>query len=350
MVREVSRNQSKLWEYLINGSLLKIILWVLTFVIVRLIAQFIGKSDFYITLILIYSGYAIVNNIWEFIRAFFRPSEDMQNEALLKIINGIIILVILWGALEMWYWLQGILYAYLIAWSISLIISFGFVIGKKAIGSIKTIKKSTLLLNIKSWFFMGMGILFISAYIGIDQVILGLYNFTHDLGIYSFAYKFTLMYAMICWLLFLSLGPNIAKSTNITKYKKWIKKIALVNWIFIIISELVILIIYKAHLLKIVGLEQYSPSLVVLMLLIIYCYIEPFGNWAYINLISMWKEKTTTWIFFIAAMFNIIGNLILIPKISYYWAIITTIWSYLIFSTLSHIFVKKFLQSKNHII
>lgn len=78
MVREVSRDHSKIKDYLINLSLLKVILWVITFILVWIVSQFIWKDSFYITLILIYCWYAIVNNFWEFIRAFFRPSEKMQ--------------------------------------------------------------------------------------------------------------------------------------------------------------------------------------------------------------------------------------------------------------------------------
>ena len=346
MIREVSRDQSKLSEYFVNGNFLKVILGIITFGIVRCVSKFIGKPDFYITLILIYCGYAIITNIGEFIRSFFRPSEHMQYEALLKIINGALLLVIVWGVLWKGYWLQSIFYAYLIAGIISLIISLGVVIGKRTIGNLRTIKISILRSCIKSWFFIGMWTIFISMYISIDQVILGFYNLTHDLGIYSFAYKFTLIYALIWSMLFQSLSPNTAKSVNMKKYNIWIKKIAILNLIGIIIAELFILATYIFHFLDKLGLWEYTPSLVVLAFLLIYSYIEPFGNWGYLHLISMWKEKTTTVIFFISALFNVIGNIILIPKISYYGAIITTIWSYALFAILTHIFAKKFLSLK----
>ncbi|MEI8252606.1 MAG: hypothetical protein WCG25_02435 [bacterium] len=44
---------------------------------------------------MIYCGYAIVNNIGEFIRSFFRPSEHMQYEAVLKIVNGILVILVI---------------------------------------------------------------------------------------------------------------------------------------------------------------------------------------------------------------------------------------------------------------
>ena len=70
MVREVSRDQSKLWEYFVNGNFLKVILGILTFILVWGVSHFIGKPDFYISLILIYCGYSIINNIGEFISRF----------------------------------------------------------------------------------------------------------------------------------------------------------------------------------------------------------------------------------------------------------------------------------------
>ena len=70
MVREVSRDHSKIQDYLINLSFLKVILWIITFILVWIVSQFIWKPDFYITLILIYVWYAIINNFC-FLRLFY---------------------------------------------------------------------------------------------------------------------------------------------------------------------------------------------------------------------------------------------------------------------------------------
>jgi O-antigen/teichoic acid export membrane protein len=99
----------------VNFSFLKVILGIITFCIVFVVSQFIGKGDIYITLILIYSGYAIVNNIAEFLRAFFRPSEQMQHEAYMKIINGLLFMGIVGYTLFVYGTLESIMYGFLVS-------------------------------------------------------------------------------------------------------------------------------------------------------------------------------------------------------------------------------------------
>ncbi|MCX6823332.1 MAG: oligosaccharide flippase family protein [candidate division SR1 bacterium] len=272
MVREVSRDQGRLSEYFINGTFLKIILGIITFGIVRGISQFIGKPDFYITLILIYCGYSIINNIGEFIRAFFRPSEHMQYEALLKIINGIVIIIVIGGSLRIGYGLEGIFYAYLITGMISLFISIGFVLGKKAISNIATIKLSILISSIKSGFYLGLGNFFVSIYISIDQIILGYHGTNYDLGLYAFAYKITMIYAIVSSVVFSILLPKTAKDNYIKdikkNYKRGLKKIAIYNTLIVIGIEIIIFLIYYFN---IINFGAYRQSLVILMLLLIYC-------------------------------------------------------------------------------
>jgi len=329
MVREVSRDQSKLWEYFVNGNFLKVILGIITFLVVWWVSQFIGKPDFYMSLILIYCGYAIVNNIGEFIRSFFRPSEHMQYEAVLKIVNGILVILVIWWALWMWYGLQGIFYAYLISGVISLVISMWFVIGRKAINSLK-IKRSVLISSIRSWFLLWLWSLFITVYISTDQIILSYFDTMHNVWIYAFAYRISLIYSFVFGLLMYTLLPNISKKNTIQNvkenYKKWLKKLWLVNFIFFIVIELLTFVIYRY---KIIGMWEYSASLVILMLLFVYTFFEPLCNRWYINMISIWKEKKMMFFFLLTALINLIWNLIVIPIYWYYWATATTILSYI---------------------
>ena len=349
MVREVSRDQSKLAEYFVNGNFLKILLGILTFWIVWCVSLFIGKPDLYISLILIYCGYAIVNNIGEFIRSFFRPSEHMQYEALLKIINGILVLLIIWFTLWMGYGLQSIFYAYLLAGAVSLLISIWFVLWKKAINSLKTIQYSFLTSCIKSWFYLWLGNFFVSIYISFDQIILWYYDSNYNLWLYAFAYKITMIYAIVSSVVFSILLPRTAKNNYIKNIKdnyiRWLKKIAIYNTLIVIWLEIIVFLTYYFNL---VDFWAYRQSLIILMLLLIYCMFEPLWYRWFINLVSIWKEKKTTIIFLISAFINLVGNLILIPIIWYYWAIITTILSYSIFFLLTlwylkNIFIKEVL-------
>jgi len=243
MVREVSRDHSKIQDYLVNLSFLKVVLWIATFLLVWIVSHFIWKDSFYITLILIYCWYSIINNFGEFIRAFFRPSEKMQYEALLKIINWVLMLWIVLYALFVYGDLESILYGYLVAWSLSLIISLLYIIWKYEIWKVK-LSKTVLKSSLKNWFYIWLGMLFINIYISSDQVILWLYNKINDLWVYSLAYKFTMIYWLISGIIFSNLFPRISKNFKndnlLLSYRRWLKKVVLINLIFFLILELII--------------------------------------------------------------------------------------------------------------
>ncbi len=338
MVREVSKDYSKIKAYLINLSFLKIVLWIITFILVWVVSQFIWKSDFYITLILIYCSYAIINNFWEFIRAFFRPSENMQYEALFKIINWFLMLTIVLSTLFIYWSLKSIFYGYLIAWVISLFISLFYVLNKLKINKLK-LKKKLLLNSLKSGLYIGLWIFFISLYMSIDQVMLWLYNKIEDLWIYALAYKFTMIYWLITWVIFSNFLPRINKNNYLfdikNNYLKWIKIILKYNIILFLFIEIFIYILFGNNLFFI----EYSNFYTVLSILITFYLFEPLWYWWYINILSLRKDKFNFISLWITAIINIVWNIILIPDYSYYWAIFTTILSYFIYFLFTYFYL-----------
>jgi O-antigen/teichoic acid export membrane protein len=345
MVREVSRDHSKVNAYLVNLSFLKIVLWIITFLIVWIVSQFIWKDDLYITLILIYCWYSIVFNFGEFVRAIFRPSEMMQYEALLKIINGVLMLVIVLYALYTYWDLVSIMYGYLISGVLSLVVSLIYVGRKFEIGNVR-LDKEVLRSSLKSGVYLWLGIFFISLYISIDQVILWLYNQIEALWVYWLAYKFTMIYWLITWIIFLNIFPSINKKKydlNLkNNYINWIKKIFKFNFFFFIFIEILIYIIFNNFSI----FPEYKNLYTILSILIIYYIFEPLWYWWYINIVSLKKDKINLIFLFITSIFNIISNIILIPKYSYYWAAFSTIFSYIIFFILTFVYLNKFYNTK----
>ncbi|MDP2090597.1 MAG: flippase [Candidatus Gracilibacteria bacterium] len=341
MVRDVSRDHSKINDYLVNLSFLKIILGIITFLLVWIVSQFIGKNDIYITLILIYTLYSIINNFGEFIRAFFRPSEKMEFEAILKVINGISVLLIVGLAMYFLGDLVSISYAFLISGILSLIISLISVYNKISTKKFKLLGKDFYNQVLKNGLLLMSGTLFITIYISSDQLIMGLNNQIKDLGVYSLAYKITLMYCLFSGIFFQVLLPKISGSNYVDNikenYSKYLKKIFKFNLSIFILVELITYFI--GFYLKF-DLGEYNKLYIILMYLFIYCLIEPLGNWSYINLISIKKEKVYLIFVLITAIINLGGNLILIPKYSYNGAIFTTILSYLVIFLLCYIYLK----------
>lgn len=328
MVREVSRDQSRLSEYLTNLSLLKIFFGCITLSLVLIFSQYIWKSEISISLILIYCIYSIINNFSEFLRAFFRPNEDMQHEAYLKIMNGIFFVGIT-GYMLIFFWdIRSILYGFLISSIFWLIISMIYVSRKFQIWKIH-IKKELIQQVLKRGFFIGAGSFFITLYMSSDQIIMGMYSQYDALGIYALAYKFTLMLGMVSGIFFTAILPKISTHSYIENiihnYYRWLWLIFRYNFLLILILESILLVLYGFNL------GQYQAIIPILQFLFVYNLIEPLGYWWYINLVSLGKEKLNLYIVMMAWILNVIGNLILIPRYSYYGAIGTTIFSYIFY-------------------
>lgn len=342
MVREVSRNQNKLSEYFVNGSFLKVILGILTFGLVRWVSQFVGKPDFYISLILIYCGYAIINNIGEFIRAFFRPSEHMQYEAVLKIINWVLAMVIIWWALYMWYGLNGILRAYLISGILSLIISIIFVIGKQKIDKIK-IQKEYIKFSLKIGLFLSAWMLVTSWFLYIDQVVIGFYRTEIELWYYAAAYKIMNIIVLFSWIVANVLYPKIVKlkwyKLKINEFLNKISKFILLFSILFIILNLIISHRLVPFLFWQEYLKAVIPYNILIFAIILSLFTNIFGN----LLIIHDREKQYLISVIIALLLNLILNIIFIPLYGIVAAAITTVITEWICLCMYYYFNKKYI-------
>ncbi len=315
MVREVSKDHSKIQEYLVNLSFLKVILWIITFILVWIVSWFIWKDEIYMTLILIYCWYAIINNFWEFIRAFFRPSEKMQYEALLKIINWVLFLWIVWFSLFHYWDLISIVYAFLISWVLNLIISLVYVVWKFEIGKVR-LSKSTIKSSLKSWIYLMGGMLAINMFNYIDQIMIWFMRTEQELWYYSAAYKIVWITVMISVLFANTIIPKMSKLIlQKEKLNDFIKKI-IKNIFFLVIFFLTINYLLSWLMIKLILWKEYliiSNTYLILSLSIIPVIL----NNIYWNILIIAKKETSFLMSVIIwLILNIVLNLIFIPK---YW-------------------------------
>lgn len=323
LVKQISKNQNKLQEYLINLSFIKILLWILTFVLIYIASHFIWKDDFYIKLILIYTAYAIINNIWDFIRAFFRPSEKMQNEAFLKIINWILILSILIFIIVNKWDIENIFNWFLLAWIISLIFSVYYVLSKFSIKIRKIKLNKTIIKNsLKSWFFLLWSYLAINIFTNTDIIMLWLFDMKYDLWIYSAIFRLTSIPILIMLIITASIIPNLLKNYKLNKIKQILKYITIFSIFNIIIWllfwwEIIKLIYWNAFV------SNYSNTILIILL------IKNIFGWfnilffQYLN--HKWEEKSIFYFILIVTLINIILNYYLIPIYRWIWAWLTTV-------------------------
>jgi len=167
-----------------------------------------------------------------------------------------------------------------------------------------------------------------------------------DVGIYNVAYKIlegliffpSMFVGLIMPLLsrFAFLNPD--------EFKKIFQKTLDVLIVFII-PVIIGLLMLSLPLVVLIGGAQFSASAPVLQLLSFAIGLIFLGNLFGHSIIALNKQKTGAWIYFSGMLFNVITNLIFIPKYSYFGAAATTVATellvtilmiYLIYKTINY--------------
>jgi O-antigen/teichoic acid export membrane protein len=104
--RELSKHIEDRDVFFANAMIIKIMLSLVALIVAFVVTKCIGKPGIYSVLIMMYLLYAILNNLCEYLRVYFRPYERMQHEALLKVANALVFLmssivfILLYGTLQ----------------------------------------------------------------------------------------------------------------------------------------------------------------------------------------------------------------------------------------------------------
>lgn len=342
VIRELSKHEHKENFYLINSLTLKILLWIINVIIVYATTLLFPSQPIWVSLIILYCLYTIINNIWEFMRVFFRVQEHMQHEAFLKIINGMLFTWIITYSLFSKGDITSLIYAFLVSWIINLSLSAIYVFRYFNCTKPSQYFDTQILFSLlKKWSIIALWILFVNFYINFDQFLLWYYGLTYDLGIYALGYKMTFIYTIVFAMVFQTFLPRIAKNPTLSLYKQWIKRVSYINGILIFIYWS---ITYFLYIQTYWNIGPYKASLIVFLLLLLYCVFESYAHRWYIHLLALKKDKQILRMFWVCAACNIGLNLVVIPHYSYMWAIAVNILTYLLYFFISWLFVHRWYQ------
>jgi O-antigen/teichoic acid export membrane protein len=156
-----------------------------------------------------------------------------------------------------------------------------------------------------------------------------------DVGIYNIAYKileglifFPAMFAGL-------IMPLLSKYafSNQKEFKKIFQKTLDVLIIFIV-PLIIGLLILSLPIVLLVGGKEFSGSAPLLQILSFAIGLIFLGNLFGRAIIALDKQKAGAWIYFGGMIFNVIANIIFIPKYSYYGAALTTVFTELLVTIL----------------
>ena len=325
IVREISRNKKSASKYLSNSIIIKLLLSAIAFVSAYLFLNIAGYSEEMKTIAYIMLGFTLIQSFTELCYAIFRAFERMHYDAFIKILRMLILAGIIFYLIKNNYGLLASSMAFLATEFIILIIAF-FITYTRFIKisfefdygfSKSLLKKSSL-------FFLSL--VFSSLYMYIDVIMLSKMRSTAEVGIYSAATNIVISLIFIPLMYGNSIYPVLSRFYVDSKkslrlaYEKSFKYMLLIGLPvaagIYILSDKIILLLYG---------KEYAASAIALSILSGYLFLKFLNPVTGFTLMAINKQGSRLFSQGLAALINIILNLILIPLYGFVGAAFATL-------------------------
>jgi len=316
-VREVARNRTLASKYVINITLIKLILSLITFIFLILTTKIIGYSSQENFVIYLIGFYMIFGSFSGIFYSIFQSYEKMEYQSVGTIINAVLMLL---GVLIAVYYHLNIIAFAIIYVIVSLVVliynlfiySWKFKLPRNMIDL--SFWKPTIILALP----FGITGIFTMIYFWIDSVILSIMVGNEVVGWYNAAYRLIFIFISLYSVYMVSIFPIMSKFYETSKksiklvYERSFKFLLIISLPLAVFTTLmadkIILIIYGTG---------YIPSIIALQILI-WSIVFMFVNNLSLNLLgSVNRPLVVAKIIASGAIINIILNILLIPKLSY---------------------------------
>ena len=326
-VRHIATDYDSAPKYLGNIIPLKGILSIIGFILILLVLLLMKVDELTLTVTLLFAIEQIIKKFFDFMNSTFQAFEEGKYQGIGNTILNTILLIFILIAIYTDIGLIGIAISYLIANFIALFYAYHTLkkhITKPKYEFDKEFCKTVTIASIP----FAITVILSSIYYSIDVVMLTNMMGNYATGIYNATYKLisvlTLFYSIYSAVIFPVMSKFYKNDEKmlLVSYEKSIK------YLMIIILPLAIAtVLYATDIIQLIYGHKYDAASSVLSILIwtvCLLFISGAGN-TLLN--ATYKEVTVTKIYLMAAVFNIVLNLILIPILSYDGAAITTVLS-----------------------
>lgn len=325
MVRELARDKSLTSKYLSNTLIMKVILSFLTIGITILMVYIFKYPEPTSTVIYIITLSMLINVFNGIINAVFQAYESMEYISVGTILNSVLMLG---GTLIGIYYKFDILFfatIYVIANLLTLISTILIYVWKFSLPKIK-VDLSFWKPTIKEAWPFGVAGIFVIIYYQINSIMLSLMSGNEAVGLYNAAYRLIFLFLALYNVYIIAIFPvmssfyKTSKDTLRFAFERSFKYLLIISIPLTIgttlIANKIILLVYGA---------SYLPSVLALQVLV-WTIIFMFLNGLAGNLLgSVNRQQVVTKITGFGAVFNILLNLILIPKFSFVGASAATV-------------------------
>jgi O-antigen/teichoic acid export membrane protein len=325
LIREVSKKKSEAGFYINNIFGLRLILSLLVFGVIFLFINLTDFSENVKIIIYLFGIYEILISFSNVFKVTFRAFEKMNVEVGVTIISsvlryaaGLIVLVLGYGLFEL-----GLIF--IVSGFFEFFISF-FVCEKKFVRIKPIFHYKFFIDTIKIAFPIGLVTIFGLIYVKIDTIMLAFFKGEAVVGWYNAAYNLVLGFRPMPQLFMHALLPFMAysfvKSTDSLRnvYSKSFKFLIFIGLplsvgIFLLADRFILLFYGKNFMNSVVALQVLSWDVLLKFLYICIWFV----------LISANRQNRLALIAGAGALINIVLNLFLIPKFSFFGAAVATI-------------------------
>lgn len=342
-IREVARDKTLAGKYLDNIIIIKLILSVVTFTLIVLIINLIQCPPDTTLAVYLFGIYVILTSFARFFRSLFRAFERMEYEALLDIIEKIVLISLTISVLILGYGLIEVVSIFVIAGIINFLLSF-LVIASKFAKPLINVDFGTWKQLIIAAVPFGLNVIFATIFFHIDTIMLSIMEGDAAVGYYNAAYNPLLALSFIPIVITSSLFPVMSVFFKSSKKKSLVvlsKKAT--KYLFIIGLPISVgtFILADKFILLIYG-KDFVQSVIAFQILAWFIPIRFVSSVFGTVLSSVDKQPLRTVSVAFSAIFNICVNLYLISLFSFIGASIATVLSELILFLLFFYFVEKY--------
>ena len=341
-VREVSRDKSLHSRYTGNIILIKLLLSIVTFVFMVAIINIQTNAPLMIGVVYILALWVVVNSFSQLFYSVFQAYEKMEYQSISSIINSVILLLGVIYGVHLGLGVLWFAFIYLLASTVVLVYC-SYIYLTKFKKPIFEADWQFWKLTIVAALPLSIASIFSIIAFRVDTVLLSIIQGPTAVGWYGAAYKLieSLMFVPMVYTsaIFPVLSNFHISSQESLKllYKKSVKYLTMLGLPIAagttIFAQNIIIFLYGS---------SYYPAVIALQILI---WTIPFLFLTYIFstlFISINKQNVILKITFIAMIFNVIANLLLIPKYSYIAAASLTVLTELLGAVLCLRYLSKY--------
>jgi O-antigen/teichoic acid export membrane protein len=343
-IKEIARDKDSMRKYLDNFVVLKFFLSLFTILVIYLVLPFLEKPVSVELMVYLFGVFILITSTGEFISSIFKAYEKMEYIAISVVIRSItmLILILFFVFLDL-----GVFYI-ILAYLLGALFSLFFLIFSLR----KKISKFSLefdpnfnfnLLKRASPFALSLA--FASIYLSIDSVLISHLIGDKALGYYSLGYSLTIVFYIIPALLSNVYLPKLSVYFKSDKLKlKSVFRLLLIKLCLIVIPLILFLYFIAPHIFLLFYGSEFTNSIIVFQVLLIALLFKFFSFPYSFLLIATEKQNIRVAIQGFSALFNIVTNIIFIPKYGILGAAGTTIASELLLVILYYSFARKVLD------